>query len=180
MKFTLLLIILLLFQPSQLSAKDREPKKYAGITKSHNIIREKHNIPPLQWSNKLAKHAQQWANYLAKEKNCAMIHRPRSGKYKRIYGENIYWASPVRMGNGKKKVQSVSPAKIVSLWAAEEKYYNHANNRCKPGKVCGHYTQIVWKRTTQVGCGMAVGSNAAQIWVCNYNPLGNYIGQKPY
>lgn len=180
MKFFSLIIVLLLHPLGQLDANDREPGQFSGITKAHNKIRAKHNVAPLHWSSKLAKHAQQWADYLAKKKNCAMIHRPRSGKYKRIYGENIFWASPVRMGNGRKKVQSVSPVRVVSAWAGEEKYYSHKNNRCKTGKVCGHYTQIVWRKTTQVGCGMAIGSNAAQIWVCNYNPPGNVIGQSPY
>ena len=160
--------------------QDREPKLYAGITAAHNKIRAKHHLPPLQWSSKVARHAQQWAQHLANNEGCTMKHRPRSGRHKRIYGENIFWASPVRMGNGNVKRQSISPAKIVSFWAAEEKYYNYSANRCRSGKQCGHYTQIVWRDTTRLGCGMAVCTSGAQIWVCSYNPKSNYIGQKPY
>jgi len=42
----------------------------------------------------------------------------------------------------------------------------------------GHYTQVIWKNTTEVGCGVA-RSNQGEIWVCNYNPPGNYQGQNP-
>jgi PadR family transcriptional regulator len=45
--------------------------------------------------------------------------------------------------------------------------------------VCGHYTQIVWSNTREVGCGVARDSNR-EVWVCNYNPPGNWIGERPY
>jgi len=45
--------------------------------------------------------------------------------------------------------------------------------------VCGHYTQIVWRDTKQVGCGVA-RDNRREIWVCNYDPPGNWVGHRPY
>jgi pathogenesis-related protein 1 len=39
---------------------------------------------------------------------------------------------------------------------------------------------VIWKNTTQVGCGCAVSQSGAFFFVCNYDPPGNYIGQKPY
>jgi pathogenesis-related protein 1 len=45
--------------------------------------------------------------------------------------------------------------------------------------VCGHYTQIVWRDTTSVGCA-AQSCPQGEIWVCDYSPPGNYVGQHPY
>ncbi len=70
----------------------------------------------------------------------------------------------------------------------EDASYDYANNTCAANAVCGHYTQVVWRDSTELGCGMANctvnnpfgGSGPWQLWVCNYNPPGNYVGMKPY
>jgi pathogenesis-related protein 1 len=70
---------------------------------------------------------------------------------------------------------------VVDAWGGEMKDYTYAQNSCAAGKVCGHYTQVVWKNTTTIGCGMAICDNPKnQIWVCQYLPSGNWVGQKPY
>ena len=46
--------------------------------------------------------------------------------------------------------------------------------------IFGHYTQVVWKNSKEVGCAMAVCSDKSQVWVCNYSPPGNISGQKPH
>ena len=147
---------------------------------SHNSVRSKHNLNPLTWSDSLASYAGEWANHLANQKNCNMEHRSNSGKFKQLHGENLYWAGAVTWSDGRREVQNVSIKDAVKAWADEEQDYNYANNSCKPGKQCGHYTQIVWKKTTAVGCAYKVCGDKSQIWVCNYSPAGNYIGQKPY
>ena len=38
----------------------------------------------------------------------------------------------------------------VMAWANEAKDYNLESNKCRVGRVCGHYTQMVWAETTQV------------------------------
>ena len=43
----------------------------------------------------------------------------------------------------------------------------------------GHYTQMVWRETTALGCGEAI-CNKTLIVACNYDPPGNYIGRRPY
>jgi pathogenesis-related protein 1 len=119
----------------------------------------------------LAASAQAWADKLKSTKNCGMAH---SGGPE---GENLYWASA--WSNG--PAQSISPAQVLNAWGSEKANYSHANNNCAAGKVCGHYTQVVWKNTSSVGCGMAVcESPKNQVWVCQYLPAGNYVGQKPY
>lgn len=162
------------------AGNDQESAKMSGMTQAHNQVRKSHHLPALQWSNKLAAHAQQWANYLATKNGCVMQHRPTSGAYQRIYGENIFWASPRRWSDGRVEVQPIDASDVVYSWADEEKYYHYASNSCKANEECGHYTQLVWKSSTAVGCGMAICPDKGQMWVCSYNPPGNYIGQKPY
>jgi pathogenesis-related protein 1 len=129
---------------------------------AHNQWRKRYHVPALTWSPQLAAYAQEWANRLLKDGK--FEHRQNSS-----YGENLAWASG----------QTLTPERVVNMWGEEVKDYDYATNRCKPGKVCGHYTQVVWRNTKQVGCGVARG-NGTEIWVCNYNPPGNFIGQKPY
>jgi pathogenesis-related protein 1 len=132
----------------------------AGLSAAHNQVRAGVGVAPLAWSPSLSRYAQDWANQLAAN-NCQLAHRPN-----RPYGENLFWTS-----NG------ATAQYVVDFWAAEAANYDIETNGCDG--VCGHYTQIVWATTTQVGCGMAT-CGSQQIWVCNYDPTGNLYGQKPY
>ena len=154
--------------------------RVAGAADAHNRVRSKHNLPPLAWSDSLASYAQEWANQLADAKGCQMEHRPNGGQFKQLHGENLYWASPKIWSDGRREAQDISINDVVGSWASEEKDYNYSNNSCAPGKQCGHYTQIVWKSTTAVGCAVKQCGDSAQLWVCNYSPAGNYVGEKPY
>jgi pathogenesis-related protein 1 len=69
---------------------------------------------------------------------------------------------------------------VVDAWAAEARNYSPRSNRCQPGRSCGHYTQIVWRATQEIGCGVAVCADLGQIWVCDYRPAGNVAGRRPY
>jgi len=173
----LLLPLLMLITGEAVSA---ENGKMAGMTQSHNDIRAALNIKGLVWSDKIAATAQEWANYLAKNNQCKMEHRPKHGKYARQYGENIYWASALKWSDGRKEVQEISPAAVVKSWVDEAADYDYDRNHCRKGKVCGHYTQLIWRNSAKVGCGVAACADKGQIWVCNYDPAGNYIGIKPY
>jgi len=157
-----------------------EPAKFSGLVASHNKVRAKHGLSPLQWSNQLAGYAQQWANELSNNQNCAMLHRPNFGSFKQRFGENLFWASPEEWSDGIIKLQQFSAPDIVKAWAEEENFYNYNTNQCQKGEDCGHYTQMVWRESRNVGCAIAICKNKAQIWACNYDPPGNYIGEKPY
>lgn len=39
----------------------------------------------------------------------------------------------------------------------------------------GHFTQLVWKATNQLGCGIAVTTTNKVYGVCNYSPQGNIV-----
>jgi len=151
-----------------------------GMLSAHNKTRSEVGAPELSWSDELAGHAREWANYLAQEERCVVRHRPEQGRYFHGYGENLYWASAVVWSDGKREPQDITPSHVVQNWAAERINYSYETNSCRDGKSCGHYTQIVWQQTEQVGCARAICPDKSQIWVCRYHPAGNSIGQKPY
>lgn len=131
----------------------------------------------LSYSPALALSAQAWADNLKKTNRCQMRHSKPDGKY----GENIFWGSALKWSDGRKELQKVTPEQVVDSWGSEKADYNYANNSCTPGKMCGHYTQVVWRDTTTVGCAMAVCEDSQeQVWVCQYQPAGNWVGKKPY
>jgi len=126
----------------------------------HNAVRARVGLSPLVWSNALAAVAQSWAD--------SLLARGRfTHQRKSPYGENLF---EIRGGE-------MAPAAVVNEWAAEAAHYDYRRNRCR-GE-CGHCTQMVWRGTREVGCGLARGKGR-EIWVCEYNPPGNFVGQRPY
>lgn len=150
--------------------------RFSAVLSSHNRVRAKHRLPPLKWSDKLAKYSKQWANQMAKGKHCQMYHRSGSPPF----GENLYRSTAIIWTDGRREISPVNINNVVQVWANEERWYDYKRNRCQPGQQCGHYTQIVWKDTKEVGCAMNVCADKSQTWVCSYNPPGNYIGVRPY
>ena len=149
----------------------------AAITAAHNKWRAEVGVPPLKYSKTLAATAQSWADELKHKNQCRMQHSQTEGRY----GENLYWASPIIWTDGRRELNQIPPRKPVDSWGGEKRDYTHASNSCRLGKVCGHYTQMVWKTTTHVGCAMAVCEDSReQVWVCHYQPAGNIVGRKPY
>lgn len=146
-----------------------EPAGLSGITAAHNAVRQNVSppaatpIPDLTWSDDLAAVAQAWAE------ECVFEHSMGT------YGENLYASTGGQ----------ATPEAVVQSWADEVAYYNYETNACVG--VCGHYTQVVWAESLRIGCGKAecttgspFGSGAWSNWVCNYDPPGNFVGEKPY
>ena len=154
-------------QPIDSPAADPEPGKLAGFTRLHNELRARLAVPALMWDPALASIAQAYAD------GCRFEHSGRDG-----VGENLAANAPP--GN--------TVAQAFKSWADEEAFYNYAGNTCAAGKQCGHYTQVVWRSTTRVGCGVTscttgspfTGFPSWELWVCNYAPPGNFAGQRPY
>ncbi|NJC87385.1 MAG: SCP-like extracellular [Desulfuromonas sp.] len=155
-----------------------EPRQQREIVLAHNQWRAAVGVPDLVWSERLAALASAWANRLKEQNACEPVHNPDNGRNRT--GENIFWASPVIWSDGRKEPQEIAPAAVVDDWAGESRDYHYADNSCASGKMCGHYTQVVWKGSREVGCGYAVCRDGAQVWVCNYSPPGNFVGQRPY
>ncbi|MDX8385711.1 MAG: CAP domain-containing protein [Gallionella sp.] len=150
----------------------------AEVVSTHNKWRTDVGVEEqLSYSAALAKSAQAWADNLKKTNHCQMRHSKPDGKY----GENLYWGSALQWSDGRKELQKVTPQQVVDAWGSEKTDYDYATNDCKEGKMCGHYTQVVWRITKEVGCAMSVCEDSQQqVWVCHYQPPGNWVGEKPY
>jgi pathogenesis-related protein 1 len=133
----------------------------------HNQLRADVGVARLTWSPELATFAQQWADHLAATSR-SVEHRPTSGTWKQLYGENIYMgtASPTAV------------ADAMAMWENEKALFKGQPLSTSDLRSL-HYSQIVWQATTQVGCAAAQFGNNV-IVVCNYAPAGNTIGQKAY
>ncbi|KAF7723030.1 hypothetical protein EC973_002406 [Apophysomyces ossiformis] len=121
-----------------------------AILDLHNKYRADHSAPALKWSNTLANYAQNWSD------RCVFKHS--YGKY----GENLAYGYS-------------SWNEAITAWYDEYKLYNY-NNPGFSGKT-GHFTQIVWKGTTEIGCGVTDCPNLGPLYTCSYNPPGNVEGQ---
>ncbi len=143
---------------------------------THAEWRREVGVRPLDWSDSLAASAQDWAEHIRETRGCRINESAHSQRAD--IGENLAYYSPVRFSNGKTQQQAIDPARVVNDWGREKRFYDYANNSCSG--VCGHYTQVVWQDTKAVGCGRAVCEDQSQVWVCQYSPPGNYVGQKPY
>ncbi len=130
------------------------------ILAAHNAVRAEVKVPPLVWSDQLAAVAQKWADRL-------LARHEFSHNMNVAYGENLFEITGA----------AATAAFVVKSWASESRNYNYAANSCKG--VCGHYTQLVWRDTKQVGCAVARGGGR-EVWVCDYDPPGNWVGQRPY
>jgi pathogenesis-related protein 1 len=155
------LCLLLLWQHPAADQKYAAPYSLSkDMVAAHNSVRTAVKVGPLAWSDKLAAVAQEWADHLLAKNEFA--HRPNSR-----YGENLF-----EVDGGQ-----VSAGQVVEDWASEAREYDYHLNHCTG--VCGHYTQLVWRDTRDVGCAVARGGGR-EIWVCNYDPPGNVVGRKPY
>lgn len=140
-----------------------------ALVDAHNAARARaaETLPDVSWDSGLATVAQGWAE------GCVFEHSSDND-----YGENLALFSP-------RDVDAALATEVVELWESEVADYNYADNRCAAGRVCGHYTQVVWRDTTRIGCGVAAcddvdGFGPGTLWVCNYDPPGNFVGERPY
>ena len=138
------------------------------IVRAHNAWRGRAGALSLRWAADLAARAQSRAEYLAAH-GCFIEH----GLLPEDVGENLYHAGPLHAEGRPDELFVVTATQVVDAWGAESADYSPVHDTCAPNRQCGHYTQIVWTTTEEVGCGMSVCPTLGQIWVCNYRPRGN-------
>ena len=133
-----------------------------SIIKFHNEIREKHKSPPLKKNEKLNDLASIYAESLVN--NQEKINYELNMYNDEIVGENIIVAESKRSEEAFKKILD------------EEKNYDFNSN--KFSKATGHFTQAIWKDTTDIGCGFWVDKGNKKYYiVLLYYPAGNIFGK---
>ena len=146
--------------PLRTSASALTTTEIQEMVSAHNEWRARYGCPPLEWSEELAAVAQDWADQLGQ--SMQMQHRSPNE-----FGENLYWCSGM----------AATPKAVVDAWGSEVEYYDEAQNNWWPK--AGHWSQVVWADTRLVGAGV-VRRGGQEIWVCNYDPRGNWTAGRPY
>ncbi|XP_067263672.1 GLI pathogenesis-related 2 isoform X4 [Chanodichthys erythropterus] len=127
----------------------------AEFLQAHNAYRKHHGAPPLTINKNLCRSSQEWAKHLLSIRTL----KHSNGDY----GENVYyaWSSADKKLTGREAVES---------WYSEIKDYNFS----RPGfsSKTGHFTQVVWKDTKELGVGLATDGNTTFV-VGQYLPAGN-------
>ncbi|OCH96011.1 PR-1-like protein, partial [Obba rivulosa] len=125
----------------------------------HNDLRAQHGAAPLSWSEDLQDKAQSYAD------SCHFAHS--DGALGPV-GENL------GAGTG-----TFTAEEAVAQFATDESQFDPTH------ETFSHFTQMVWKSTTQLGCASAICGGIfdaqfgpATYHVCLYNPVGNVVGQE--
>jgi len=160
-------------------------KNQLEVIKAHN---EKRNIyfrdSNLKYNIELERSAQEYANTLAQSGE--FVHDIENN-HNLDYGENLYASSENRPLN-------INDA-MYHWFDEEEPLYNYEDNSCKEAYYpngnrikCGHYTQVIWQDTREVGCATAQYKTGylkdGYVYVCKYYRAGNLslngVPLKPY
>ena len=132
---------------------------------AHNAERAQHGYPALRWNETLARNAQAYANELARTGNLG--HSSRAGR-------------GAERENLSKGLPNWSVRQHANAWVKEKRHFKAGTfpNVSSTGNWAdvGHYSQMIWPETTDVGCGVARGRGFSWL-VCRYTPGGNKDGK---
>ena len=136
---------------------------------AHNAERQRLGLPPLTWSCQLERDAAQWARTLQIEGK--FEHSGSNGR--KGSGENLWMGTAGHW----------SIDEMVGGFLAEKDNYQNRRfpNVSRTGNWTdvGHYSQIVWRDTREVGCAVAKGLKS-DVLVCRYFPAGNVMGRTAF
>ncbi|XP_062082328.1 pathogenesis-related protein 1-like [Humulus lupulus] len=136
------------------------PQDYLDV---HNWARAEVGVRPMEWDETVAAYAQEYANQ--RSGDCSLFHSGGN------YGENLAW------GSG-----DLSAADAVWMWVEEKSIYDYDSNTCLGENPwdCLHYTQVVWRDSTRLGCAKVWCDVGGTFIICSYDPPGNFNGQRPF
>ncbi|CAK7215264.1 hypothetical protein SBRCBS47491_002423 [Sporothrix bragantina] len=149
----------------------------------HNLHRSNHSAPAVSWNSDLASYA---ATVAA---TCVFAHDLTPGASTGSYGQNIavYGASG--------DVASMDSSKIVAQAITDMWYngevsqfpadgYGESNPDMSNFEAWGHFSQVVWAATTEIGCasqycapGTIYSGMGSWFTVCDYRTEGNMGGE---
>ena len=162
-------VALLLCSPLMIGGTTVRADFNQRLLAEHNAARVAAGVAPLAWNASLAADARVWANQLAATGR--FEHSPDEPG-KEPQGENLWAGTP----------RAYSPEAMVDLWTAEKGDYRPGvfpnNSRSGDVEHVGHYTQLIWRDSRQVGCATAVGAHE-EFLVCRYSQPGNVYGERP-
>ena len=141
---------------------------YSQLVTQHNTLRSKHRAGALTKLAAIATMAKKTTDQCAK---LGKLQHTKDYYQSQPVGQNLYLSS-----------RAPSAADVLQGWYYEEEpHYNYATGKSKDGEVTGHFTQVVWKSSKQIGCAYTVGkwsSYPNSYYVCcNYFPAGNYANK---
>ena len=132
--------------------------------KAHNKYRQKHGAPNLTINPDLCFYSQEWANHLAANN---MFDHSNCQWNSDIVGENIAMCSG----------QVMTGKFMTDMWYNEINDYDFKNPGFTGGT--GHFTQVVWKGSKELGVGVAQAKDGTYYAVANYYPAGNDVDSFP-
>ncbi len=134
-----------------------------NILIQHNYYRKRHQVDDLIRNSEIEAIAQAYSDKLASTSGTGHSGNKYNGA---SLGENLYycWGS---------YQMTVTGGEATDAWYNEVSLYDFNN----PGYVkgVGHFTQLVWKGSKQLGCGATCANNYCAV-TCNYFPAGNVLG----
>ena len=166
MEFSKKLAVLLLALIASAMAATAQ-NSWQDFVDAHNAARTDVGLGEVTWDATVEAYAQDYADQ--RRGDCQLVHS------KGNYGENIY--------GGRGGGPDWTAVDAVKSWVSEKQYYDHGSNSCSApaDQSCLHYTQIVWRNSTTIGCARVVCDGGDGVFViCSYNPPGNYPGVSPY
>lgn len=144
------------------------PDRFASrILELHNHERERLGLRPLAWNGALATAAADWARTLAATNR--FEHSP--GEIRGRQGENLFrgtaghWLVDEMIGGFLEERADFRPGRFPEIAINGD------------WQTVGHYSQMIWRGTREVGCAVARGQGWDYL-ACRYAPAGNIVGQR--
>lgn len=156
-------------QASSVPAIQSADEFIADVVKAHNVYRNKHGrVPPLVHNEDLTVLAQRWAAHLASIR--ALQHNNDSYRGQPL-GQNVAAKSSTAP-------TEYTGQEVVDQWYSEINRFDWNTPEGRPGVTTGHFTQVIWRGSREIGVGKARSPDGREVYVvCNYYPAGNYIGR---